>query len=508
MTTTTATPHPLPVVPMWIDGKPYTPAGRRMLEVFNPAHGQAIRQVAAATDADVAVAVAAAKAAFPAWRDMPPIRRARIITRFRELLEQNQEKLARLASEEHGKTFPDAMGSVQRGIEVVEFAQGIPEFLKGDFAENVGTGVDMTTLPQPLGPVAFIGPFNFPVMCPLWTLPIALACGNTFILKPSEKVPSASYLMAELLQKAGVPDGVFNLINGDKEAVNALLQHPDLKAISFVGSTPVAKYIYETAAKNGKRVQALGGAKNHAIVMPDADMDYAADQLIGAGYGSAGERCMAVSAVVAVGDAGDRLVAKIKARAEKLKVGAGHEDGVEMGPVITREAQERICGYIASGCEQGATSVLDGRELKVIGYEEGFFVGPTLFDHVTPDMKIYQDEIFGPVLGVVRVASLEAAIALINASPYANGTAIFTRSGAAARRFQNEIEVGMVGINVPIPVPTAQGGSFGGFKNSLFGDLSMYGMDGVRFYTRTKKVTSRWPEDPVSSINLNMPTLG
>ncbi|MDP1681439.1 MAG: CoA-acylating methylmalonate-semialdehyde dehydrogenase [Burkholderiales bacterium] len=494
-------------LPLWINGRAEPAQSTRSAEIFNPATGELIRRVALADANDVARAVAAAKAALPGWRATTPLRRARILTRFRELMEQHRGELAQLASEEHGKTLADAAGSVQRGIEVIEFACGVPHLLKGEHAEDVGRGVDCHSLLQPVGVCAGITPFNFPVMVPLWMFPVAIACGNTFVLKPSEKVPSCSLRMAELFKAAGLPDGVLNVVPGDKEAVDALLTHPDVRAVSFVGSTPVAKYIYETAARHGKRVQALGGAKNHAVVMPDADLDFTADALIGAAYGSAGERCMAISTVVAVGEAGDALVAKLKALAEKLKVGSGQAAGMDMGPVISSAHRDRIVGLIDSGVTQGATLVLDGRGIRVSGCEQGFFVGPTLFDQVTPEMEIYREEIFGPVLIVLRAANLSDAIALVNRNPYGNGTAIFTRSGAVARRFENEIEVGMVGINVPIPVPMAFF-SFGGWKASLFGDLHMHGMEGVWFYTRTKAVTSRWPSDPdAAPSGLAMPTM-
>lgn len=494
-------------LPLWINGQRIAATSNRSGDIFNPATGEIIRRVALADANDVARAVAAAQAALPGWRATTPLRRARILTRFRELMEQHRDELARLASEEHGKTLADAAGSVQRGIEVIEFACGVPHLLKGEHAEDVGRGVDCHSLLQPVGVCAGITPFNFPVMVPLWMFPMAIACGNTFVLKPSEKVPSCSLRMAELFKVAGLPDGVLNVAPGDKEAVDALLTHPDVRAVSFVGSTPVAKYIYETAARHGKRVQALGGAKNHAVVMPDADMDFTADALIGAAYGSAGERCMAISTVVAVGEAGDVLVAKLKDMASKLKIGSGQAAGVEMGPVITSAHRDRILGLIDSGVAQGAKLLLDGRGIRAPGCEQGFFVGPTLFDQVTPDMEIYREEIFGPVLIVLRAANLDEAIALVNRNPYGNGTAIFTRSGAAARRFENEIEVGMVGINVPIPVPMAFF-SFGGWKASLFGDLHIHGMEGVWFYTRTKAVTSRWPiEKGASGGGFAMPTL-
>jgi len=497
-----------PVLQLWINGLRTNSLSSRLAIVTNPASGTAIRQVPLASKEDVEIAVAAAKAAFPAWRETTPLRRSRILNKFRGLLEAHRDELALLASEEHGKTLEDAAGSVQRGIEVVEFAVGVPHLLKGEHAENVGRGVDCHSMLQPIGVCAGITPFNFPAMVPMWMFPIAIACGNAFILKPSEKVPSCSLRMAELFKEAGLPDGVFNVVPGDKEAVDALLMHPDVKAISFVGSTPVAKYIYETAAHNGKRVQALGGAKNHAVVLPDADLEFTADAIMGAAYGSAGERCMAISTVVAVGDSADALVAKLKARAEKLVVGPGNEKGVEMGPVISAQHRDKIIGYIDIGVAQGAKLVTDGRSISVAGHENGFFVGPTLFDNVSTDMKIYKEEIFGPVLIVLRVAGFDEAIKMVNSNLYANGTAVFTASGSAARRFQNEIEVGMVGINVPIPVPMAFF-SFGGWKSSLFGDLHMHGMEGVYFYTRTKTVTTRWPEVTDKKVStLVMPTLG
>jgi len=497
----------LPQVPLWIEGRAQPAGAQRFGEVFDPARGAAIRLAPLCEASDVERAVSAAARAFPAWRDTPPLRRARVLMRFRELLEANKEALARLVSEEHGKTLEDAIGSVTRGIEVVEFATGIPHLLKGEFSENVGGGVDCVSLRQPLGICVGITPFNFPVMVPLWMFPVALACGNTFVLKPSEKVPSASLRMAELLHEAGLPPGVFNVLHGDRVVVDALLNHPLVKAVSFVGSTPVARHIYETGTRAGKRVQALGGAKNHAVVLPDADLEFTAEALIGAAYGSAGERCMAISAVVAVGEAGDALIEKLKAKASAIRVGPGCAPGVGMGPVISAPHRAKVAGYVGQGVREGAELVLDGRGLKVAGSEQGFFLGPTLFDRVRPEMAIYRDEIFGPVLVVLRAATLAEAIALVNANPYGNGTAIFTRDGGTARRFQNEIEVGMVGINVPIPVPMAFF-SFGGWKASLFGDLHVHGPDGVRFYTRGKVVTTRWPEVASTAPGLNMPTLG
>jgi malonate-semialdehyde dehydrogenase (acetylating)/methylmalonate-semialdehyde dehydrogenase len=491
-------------VPAWINGAAAAPGGR-FGDVFNPATGQVAKRVSFADAGTVDAAVRAASAAFPAWRDTPPLRRARVMQEFLSLLKKNQRELALLVTAEHGKTLPDAMGSVQRGMEVVEFACGIPHLLKGEFSENVGTQVDAHTLRQPLGVCTGITPFNFPVMVPLWMFPMAIACGNTFILKPSEKVPSASVRMAQLFKEAGLPDGVLNVVHGDKAAVDALLHHPGIGAVSFVGSTPIAKYIYETAAKTGKRVQALGGAKNHAVVLPDADLEFAADALIGAAYGSAGERCMAISAVVAVGAAGDPLVRLLEKKAKAIKVGPGDADGVDMGPLVTAEHRSKVSGYVDKGVAEGAKLVVDGRQAPA---RQGFFLGTTLFDQVKPQMTIYKDEIFGPVLVVLRAGTLEEAIALINANPYANGTAIFTESGGAARRFTAEIQVGMVGINVPIPVPVAFY-SFGGWKNSLFGDLHVHGIEGVKFYTRTKVITSRWPhQDTPKSGGFSMPTLG
>jgi malonate-semialdehyde dehydrogenase (acetylating)/methylmalonate-semialdehyde dehydrogenase len=493
----------LETVPVWINGKALSPSGRSG-EVYNPATGQVTKQVPFCNEEWIDKAVKAAAAAFPEWRDTPPLRRARVMQKFLQLLQKDQKNLAAIVSQEHGKTLPDAMGSVQRGIEVVEFACGIPHLLKGEYSENAGTQVDTHTVRQPVGVCAGITPFNFPVMVPLWMFPMAIACGNTFILKPSEKVPSASVRMAQLFKEAGLPDGVLNVVHGDKVAVDALLSHPEVKAISFVGSTPIAKYIYETGARHGKRVQALGGAKNHAVVLPDADLEFTADALIGAAYGSAGERCMAISAVVAVGAAGDPLVRLLEKKAKAIKVGPGDQEGVDMGPLVTREHRDKVLGFVEKGIAEGARVVLDGR---ASGMKEGFYLGTTLFDHVTPQMEVYRNEIFGPVLVVLRASSLEEAIALINNNPYANGTAIFTESGGAARRFAAEIQVGMVGINVPIPVPVAFY-SFGGWKSSLFGDLHVHGSESVKFYTRTKAITTRWPHQDTPAPGFNMPTLG
>ena len=494
-------------VPLWIDGKAVRSIGGRQGKIYNPATGQAIRQIGFATSDEIDLAMSAAARAFPSWRSTTPLNRARILERFRQLLVDNRESLARIISEEHGKTVADAIGSVQRGLEVAEFATGAPHLLKGDLAESVGSDVDCHSILQPLGVCVGITPFNFPAMVPLWMFPVSIACGNTFVLKPSEKVPSAAIRMAELFKEAGLPDGVFNVVHGDREAVDALIAHPATQAVSFVGSTPVAKHVYATAAAHGKRVQALGGAKNHAVVLQDADLDSAAEALTGAVFGSAGQRCMAISAVVAVGDIGDALVGALKKKAEALKIGPGDGDGVDMGPVITEGQRLRLLGYVGTGESEGATLALDGRDLKVPGHDTGFFIGPTIFDNVTPEMTVYRDEMFGPVLVVLRAGSLEDAIAIVNDNPYGNGTAVFTRSGGAARRFENEVEVGMVGINVPIPVPMAFF-SFGGWKSSLFGDLHVHGREGIYFYTRRKVVTSRWPDDEVAAgSDLNMPTM-
>ena len=493
-------------VPFWIDGHHTASQSAREGVVSDAATGRVVRTVSFATSGEIDLAVRSARTAFPTWRATTPLRRARILMRFRDLLERHQGEIARVITEEHGKTLADAAGSVQRGLEVVEFATGIPHLLKGEHAEDVGVGIDSHTTRQALGVCAGITPFNFPIMCPLWMVPVALACGNTFVLKPSEKDPSASMMVAELLRDAGLPAGVLNVVHGDKEAVDAILTHPDIAAVSFVGSTPVAKHVYKTGATHGKRVQALGGAKNHAVVLPDADLDTAADALIGAAYGSAGERCMAISVVVAVGEAGDAIVSRLQERARVLQVGPGDREGVDMGPLISRDHLERVTRYVDAGERAGAELVVDGRGIRVEGHDGGHFLGPTLFDRVTVDMSIYRDEIFGPVLIVVRAGDYGEAIDLINRNPYGNGTAVFTRSGNAARRFANEIQIGMVGINVPIPVPMAFF-SFGGWKSSLFGDLHVHGVDGVRFYTRTKVITARWPEQP-DAVNLSLPTLG
>ncbi len=495
----------VPVLDLWIAGRRTPSRSGRTGEVFDPSTGEVVRRAPFASAEEVGTAVAAAKAAFPGWRDTPPIRRARILARYRELLEVNRDALARIVSEEHGKTLADAAGSVQRGIEVVEFVTGAPHLLKGERAEDVGRGIDTHSALQPLGVCAGITPFNFPAMVPLWMFPVAIACGNAFVLKPSEKVPGTSLRLAELAKEAGLPDGVLNVVPGDREAVDALLTHPDVAAVSFVGSTPVARHVYETATRHGKRAQALGGAKNHAVVLPDADLAFAADALVGAAYGSAGERCMAISAVVAVGAAGDPLVAAIAERAARLPVGPGSAPGVEMGPVVTDAHRRRILGFVDAGVAEGAKLVLDGRRLVA---ERGFFVGPSLFDEVTPGMSIYREEIFGPVLVVLRARTLDEALDLVNRNPYGNGTAIFTRSGHAAQRYAREVQVGMVGVNVPIPVPMAFF-SFGGWKQSLFGDLHVHGPEGIAFYTRRKVVTARWPaSEEESRGSFAMPTMG
>lgn len=488
----------------WIDGKVVHESGSRTQDVFNPATGAVVRQVELASAKTVLQAIESAKAAFPAWANTPPIRRARILDKFLQLLNQHKDHLAAILTQEHGKVFSDAQGEVTRGIDIVEFACGAPQLLKGDYTEQVSTDIDNWTVRQPLGVVAGITPFNFPCMVPMWMYPMAIACGNTFILKPSERDPSVSLYMAQLLKEAGLPDGVFNVVQGDKLAVDTLIEHEEVRALSFVGSTPIAQYIYQTGASHGKRVQALGGAKNHMVVMPDADMDAAIDGLIGAAYGSAGERCMAISVAVLVGDVADHIVPRLAERARALKIGNGMQPENEMGPVITRQALERIEGYIGAGVEQGATLVVDGRNTKVSGHENGFFVGGTLFDHVTPAMTIYKEEIFGPVLVCVRVASLEEAIALIHSHEFGNGVSCYTSDGHVAREFSRRIQVGMVGINVPIPVPMAWHG-FGGWKKSLFGDMHAYGEEGVRFYTKQKSIMQRWPETIGAGAEFSMP---
>ncbi len=486
----------------WIDGRESAGTSGRTAPVFNPATGAQTGEVDLASASEVDAAVARAAEAARGWRQASLSRRSAVLFAFRELLHQRSDELAAIITAEHGKVLSDAAGEIARGLENVEFATGVPQLLKGGFSEQAATGVDVYNIRQPLGVVAGITPFNFPAMVPLWMCANAIACGNAFILKPSEKDPSAALFLARLWKEAGLPDGVFTVLHGDKEAVDAILQHPGVAAVSFVGSTPIARYIYETGTAHGKRVQALGGAKNHALVLPDADVDMAADAVVSAAYGAAGERCMALSVAVAVGDVADPLVDAIAVRLPKLTIGNGAEQGTDMGPLITREHRDKVAGYIGAGQEAGATVVVDGREAAVP--EAGFFLGTTLLDHVTPEMTVYTDEIFGPVLGVVRVNTYEEGVALINANQYANGTAIFTRDGGAARQFQFDVEVGMVGINVPIPVPVAYY-SFGGWKDSLFGDTHMYGPEGINFYTRGKVVTSRWPDPATSSVDLGFP---
>jgi malonate-semialdehyde dehydrogenase (acetylating) / methylmalonate-semialdehyde dehydrogenase len=477
----------------WIGGKSAPGTSGRTAPVWNPATGQQQAEVALAAAADVAEAVGVAEVAFEDWSQTSVSKRAKVLFAFRELVNRHADELAGLIVDEHGKVFSDAVGEVQRGLEVVEFACGIPSLLKGDYSDQVSAGIDTYSFREPLGVVAGITPFNFPAMVPMWMYPVAIACGNTFVLKPSERDPSASLFVADLWQQAGLPDGVFNVVNGDKTAVDAVLDDPRVAAVSFVGSTPIARYIHERGTASGKRVQALGGAKNHAIVLPDADIDFAAEHLAAAAFGSAGERCMAISAAVAVGDAADAVVAAVSAKANAVKVGSGRDSASEMGPVVTRAAKERIEGIVTAGEAQGARVAVDGRGLVVAGHEEGFFVGPTVIDAVTPEMDVYTEEIFGPVLSVLRAGTVEEAIALVNANPYGNGTAIFTNSGQAARQFQRGVHVGMIGINVPVPVPMAFY-SFGGWKDSLFGDKHVHGPEGVSFYTRAKVVTARWPE--------------
>ncbi len=489
----------------WIAGAASRGSGTRAQTVWNPATGAAARQVLLASEADVNAAVAAAVAAQPAWGETPPIRRARVMNNFLALMNRHKDTLAAMITAEHGKVFTDAQGEVSRGIDIVEFACGVPQLLKGDYTDQVSTGIDNWTLRQPLGVVAGITPFNFPCMVPCWMFPVALACGNAFILKPSERDPSPALFMAQLLKEAGLPDGVFSVINGDKVAVDALLNHPDVKALSFVGSTPIAQYIYEKGAHHGKRVQALGGAKNHMVVMPDANLDQAVDALIGAGYGSAGERCMAISVAVLVGDVADKIVPMLAERARTLKIKDGMELDAEMGPIVTKEARDRIEGYIGIGVQEGAKLVVDGRGLKVAGHEAGFFTGGTLFDHVLPSMRIYKEEIFGPVLACVRMPTFSDALALVNAHEFGNGVALFTSDGGVAREFSRRVQVGMVGINVPIPVPMAWHG-FGGWKKSLFGDMHAYGEEGVRFYTKQKSVMQRWPDSIAKGAEFVMPT--
>ena len=496
----------VPTLAHWIGGKRTPGTSGRLGDVFTPATGALGCRVPFATGAEVGRAVEAAKAAFPGWAATTPLSRARVMFRFKALLEQRADEIVAVVSREHGKVLSDAAGELARGIEVVEYACGAPQLLKSEFTDSVGTGVDAYTLRQPLGVVAGITPFNFPAMVPMWMFPMALVCGNAFVLKPSERDPSTALILAALLKEAGLPDGVFNVINGDKEAVDALLAHPDVQAVSFVGSTPIAKYIYATGTAHGKRVQALGGAKNHAVIMPDADPEMAADALMGAAYGSAGERCMAISVAVFVGDAiADDVLGRVQKKIAAMKVGASDDRSAEMGPLVTATHRDKVKGYIDSGAAEGAQLVVDGRALQVPGFEDGYFVGPTLFDRVAPHMRIYKDEIFGPVLSSLRVSSYAEALALVNAHEFGNGAAIFTRDGDTARDFVQRAQIGMVGVNVPIPVPVAYH-SFGGWKSSLFGDHHIYGPESVRFYTRQKAVTQRWPSGIRAGADFMMPT--
>ena len=490
----------------YINGKTYKGSSSRKGKVFNPATGSQESEVILGTKSDLDHAVENAKTAFEKWSQVTPLQRARIIFKYKELIEKNYDELTKLIVSEHGKVYEDAKGSLTRGLEIVEFACGIPQMLKGEFTENVGTNIDSWSMRQPLGVCAGITPFNFPAMVPMWMFPMAIACGNTFILKPSEKDPSCSIRLAQLFSEAGLPNGVLNVVNGDKEVVDSILTNKDIKAVSFVGSTPIAKYIYENAAKNEKRVQALGGAKNHCVVMPDCDMDQAVNGLMGAAYGSAGERCMAQSVAVAVGGIGDKLVEKLSKKVEALKVGPGLDKNSEMGPLVTKEHLEKVRGYVDLGVKEGAKLVVDGRDIKLQGYENGFFIGGCLFDNVTKNMRIYNEEIFGPVLSVVRVKDFNDAIQLINDHEFGNGTSVYTRDGDVGRTFANKIKVGMVGINIPIPVPVAFH-SFGGWKRSLFGDLHMHGPEGVKFYTKLKTITSRWPSGIGSDPEFVMPTM-
>ena len=491
----------------FIAGKPMAGASGRTSPVYNPATGEVSGHVALASAAELDATVAAARAAWPGWAATPPLRRARVMFKFKELLERDRRELAAIVTAEHGKVLSDADGEVQRGMEVVEFACGIPQLLKGEFTESVGTGIDAWSVRQPLGVVAGITPFNFPIMVPLWMIPVALATGNCFILKPSEKDPSAALKIAALLAEAGLPPGVFSVLQGDRTAVEGLLAHPVIQAVSFVGSTPIAQAVYRGGTAAGKRVQALGGAKNHLVVMPDADIDEAVDALMGAAYGSAGERCMAISVAVAVGNSADRLIARLEPRVRALRIGPGTDPEADMGPLVTREHRDRVADYIGIGEQEGAKLVVDGRGLALQGYEDGFFIGGTLFDNVATDMRIYREEIFGPVLAVVRTPDMAGAVQMINDHAFGNGVALFTADGGAAREFANGIQVGMVGINVPIPVPMAFH-SFGGWKQSMFGDHHMHGPEGVRFYTRYKAITQRWPKGARSGAEFAMPTLG
>ncbi|MGC2160301.1 MAG: CoA-acylating methylmalonate-semialdehyde dehydrogenase [Silvibacterium sp.] len=516
MSTTATSPRPatsgssainLPRLAHWISGARVEGASGRFADVFHPASGQVQVRVPLANDAEMDRAVAAAAAAFPQWSSLPPLRRARVMFRFREIFERRIDGVAALINREHGKAFSDAQGEATRGLESVEFAAGIPQLLKGEYTEQVGAGIDSWSMRQPLGVVAGITPFNFPAMVPMWMFPIAIACGNTFVLKPSERDPGSSMLLAEMLKEAGLPDGVFNVVHGDKTAVDAILAHPVIQAVSFVGSTPIAEYVYREGTKHGKRVQALGGAKNHMIVMPDADLDQAADALVGAAYGSAGERCMAISVGVAVGSqTADALIEKLKTRIAQLRIGDGANDGVDFGPLVTKQHLEKVGAYVELGGKEGAELLVDGRK-SALPKGEGFFLGACLFDHVKPEMRIYKEEIFGPVLGILRVNSFEGALQLVNEHEYGNGTSIFTRDGDTARDFAQRVQAGMVGINVPIPVPMAFH-SFGGWKRSLFGDHAIYGPEGVRFYTRLKTITARWPTGIRAGVDTTMPTLG
>jgi len=494
------------IIEHFVNGKKFSGVSKRTSKVFNPATGEQYAEVKLASTLDLDTAVKNAKEAFLLWSKKPPLQRARVMFKFKELIEKNFEDLAKIIVTEHGKVFDDAKGEVTRGLEVVEFACGIPQLLKGEFTENVGTDVDSWSLRQPLGVCAGITPFNFPAMVPMWMFPVSIACGNTFILKPSEKDPSCSIRLAELLFEAGLPEGVFNVVNGDKEAVDAIINNKDVSAVSFVGSTPIAKYIYENCAKNEKRVQALGGAKNHAVVMPDCDLDQAVNGLMGAAYGSAGERCMAQSVAVAVGNIGDKLVENLTKKVEALKVGSGMDKKSEMGPLVSKEHLEKVKGYVDIGVEEGAKLIVDGRDLKLQGFENGYYIGGCLFDQVKKDMRIYKEEIFGPVLSVVRAKNFEEALALVNDHEFGNGVTIFTRDGDTARTFSSNAQIGMVGVNIPIPVPMAFH-SFGGWKRSLFGDQHMHGPEGVRFYTKLKTVTSRWPSGVRSDPEFVMPTM-
>ncbi len=496
-----------PLLSHWVAGAPREGASGRWADVYHPASGRVQSRVPLADAAEIDAAVRAAGAAFPDWSAQPPVRRARVLFRFREIFERRLSEVAAVINREHGKVLSDAKGEAQRGLEVVEFATGIPQLLKGEFTEQVGGGVDSWSMRQPLGVVAGITPFNFPAMVPMWMFPVAIACGNTFVLKPSERDPSSSLLLAEMLKEAGLPEGVFNVVHGDKIAVDALLAHPDVQAISFVGSTPIAEYVYSEGTRHGKRVQALGGAKNHMIVMPDADLDQAADALTGAAFGSAGERCMAISIGVAVGHGtAEKLIEKLKPRLAALRIGEGSADNADLGPLVTKQHLDRVTGYLDIGKQEGAELVVDGRTVA-LPRGDGFFLGACLFDHVLPEMRIYREEIFGPVLGIVRANSFEKALQLVNEHEFGNGTALFTRDGDTAREFARRVQAGMVGINVPIPVPMAFH-SFGGWKRSLFGDHAVYGPEGVRFYTRLKTVTARWPTGIRSGVDTSMPTLG